>query len=717
MIPSSAADKQPMLPWNVGLNGEDLPPSRSVKSEGGGEGNGFDRAKFIVSGALVDKVDLLGGNANLVGPSRSFRRPEVGASGGDRGGTESISILEGEGGVKDDIPKKANCTDNVDEDLCRPQNIEIDGFADVSRKDAGLNTSADGISDCKGDKTINRLFLTEPIRKTLCNHNTDIEEINTRSKEKTDFGVAIIEPVTIKHSSLKKIDDGVTSSSKEINKNKTNTPLSIPAPPSKKLESSAESVTLCRGKGKGKAFSDGDVSNSEDDSHGSVESCSNNAGLFSKSIKRRCDDDRKLIFGSKRTKRQMTDSSFAKWLSNIMKGPPGGTIKEDCSSLAPTHTRVGVRDDSVTSNTGFRTIFQSLYRRNTYMSCIGVQKENDNSCKQIVVSDKEVYPLIGQTSDRLENKDGLIPFDSVSKQMNSNEEKPKTEKETHLNSLWITRFSTGTPGLGKSGHEFTLETKKCSTNFPKVGLDRSPATGVFPTDKKSCEKLKSSEATASFLSKSRNSPTCSIKCFFCGRGHDLCKCPDVRESELEDLVLKTSSFGNAEGLFCLCIRCFQIDHWAVSCPLAPSSGNLRTKEQNGPFTNLYSASCTKHSDGQRVSTSNDIKQFNASYLVKEVLNYHKRFPLCNRVTAKDEVEQLEMFHAIRNLRVSRSGIFRWMDSNVALSYLNGFFLRLRLGKKGKVEEGGGATTYYVARITGQDLTKKVVAGISYSLSS
>ncbi|KAL6503484.1 hypothetical protein OROGR_025407 [Orobanche gracilis] len=574
---SSAADKPSMLPWNVGLNGEDLPPSRSVKSEGGGEGNGFDRAKLIVSGALVDKVDLLDGDAKLVGPSRSCRRPEV----------------------------------------------------------------------------------------------------------------AIIEPVTIKHSSLRKIVDGVTSYSKEINKSKTNMPLSYNAPPLKKLESSAESVTLCREKGKGKAFSDGDVSNSEDDSHGSVESCSNNTGLISKSIKRRCDDDQKLILGSKPMKRQMTNSSFAKWLSNIMKGLPDGTIIEDCSSLAPTYTRDGVRDDSMASNRGFCTIFQS-YRRNTYMSCIGVQKENDHSCKQIVVSDKEVNPLVGQTSDRLESKDRLIPCDS-------DKEKTKPEKETHLNTLWITRFSTGTPGLGKSGHKFTLETKKCSSNFPKVGLDRSPATGVFP---KSCEKFKSSEVTAPFPSNSTNSPTCSIKCFFCGRCHDLRKCPDVWESELEDLVLKTSSFGNAEGLSCLCIRCFQIDHWAVSCPLAPSSGDLRTKEQNGPFISLYSASCTKLSDGKRVSTSNDIGQFNASYLVKEVVNYHKRFPLCNRVTAKDEVEQLEMFHAIKNLRASRSDIFRWMDSNVALSYLNGFFLRLRLGKKAKVEEGGGTTSYYVARIAG-----------------
>lgn len=40
---------------------------------------------------------------------------------------------------------------------------------------------------------------------------------------------------------------------------------------------------------------------------------------------------------------------------------------------------------------------------------------------------------------------------------------------------------------------------------------------------------------------------------------------------------------------------------------------------------------------------------------------------------------------------------RWMNSNVSLSHLNGFFLRLRIGKWGTRL---GGTGYYVACITG-----------------
>lgn len=40
---------------------------------------------------------------------------------------------------------------------------------------------------------------------------------------------------------------------------------------------------------------------------------------------------------------------------------------------------------------------------------------------------------------------------------------------------------------------------------------------------------------------------------------------------------------------------------------------------------------------------------------------------------------------------------RWMNSDMSLSHLNGFFLRLRLGK---MEAGLGEASYYVACITG-----------------
>lgn len=48
--------------------------------------------------------------------------------------------------------------------------------------------------------------------------------------------------------------------------------------------------------------------------------------------------------------------------------------------------------------------------------------------------------------------------------------------------------------------------------------------------------------------------------------------------------------------------------------------------------------------------------------------------------------------------ITHFGCFRWMNSNTSLSHLDGFFLRLRLGK---CEAALGGTGYYVACITGK----------------
>lgn len=44
------------------------------------------------------------------------------------------------------------------------------------------------------------------------------------------------------------------------------------------------------------------------------------------------------------------------------------------------------------------------------------------------------------------------------------------------------------------------------------------------------------------------------------------------------------------------------------------------------------------------------------------------------------------------------GCLRWMNSHTSLSHLDGFFLRLRLGRS---EAGLGGTGYYVACINGK----------------
>ncbi|XP_042433245.1 uncharacterized protein LOC122019791 isoform X1 [Zingiber officinale] len=72
-------------------------------------------------------------------------------------------------------------------------------------------------------------------------------------------------------------------------------------------------------------------------------------------------------------------------------------------------------------------------------------------------------------------------------------------------------------------------------------------------------------------------------------------------------------------------------------------------------------------------------------------------PLCNSIVPLPDVtkEQLGIFKAIRGLHLSRTILIRWMKSRKLSNSLEGFFLRLRLGKW---EKGPGGTGYKVARI-------------------
>uniref|UniRef100_A0A5B7AT75 CCHC-type domain-containing protein n=1 Tax=Davidia involucrata TaxID=16924 RepID=A0A5B7AT75_DAVIN len=266
--------------------------------------------------------------------------------------------------------------------------------------------------------------------------------------------------------------------------------------------------------------------------------------------------------------------------------------------------------------------------------------------------------------------------------------------------------------------------------------------------------LKSSEAMPSMFARRfdalkhiipsdvKDDATCTMtKCLFCGRnGHDLRDCSEVTETELEGLLRNITSYDGAKESPCLCIRCFQLDHWAISCPLASSSRQLQS-EYGASSVNHYSASKvqlttgderytrmleTKEShsqvawvdticsggkpqmdtdfspnlkwngivtSGKRISNLKHI----ASNSGKNELKENRTTSLCNFVNKQISDVPKGMFDAIRRLRLSRADILKWMNSQISFSHLNGFFLRLRLGKW---EEGLGGTGYYVACITG-----------------
>nr|XP_023915907.1 uncharacterized protein LOC112027474 isoform X2 [Quercus suber] len=225
----------------------------------------------------------------------------------------------------------------------------------------------------------------------------------------------------------------------------------------------------------------------------------------------------------------------------------------------------------------------------------------------------------------------------------------------------------------------------------------------------------------------------TVTCFYCGiKGHHLQECSEITESEIEDLLRNINSYIGAEEAPCLCIRCFQFNHWAVACPSTSSRGQHQTrcgtslvgpremqhktggKENSKLLTGWkiqFQAAC--NGNALRISdhnfnwkpnemiaaeeigsNANSLKKYSASSPVENYSKENQIMPINRKLSDVPK----GIFNAIKSLRLSRSDILKWMNSHMSLSPLDGFFLRLRLGKW---QEGLGGTGYHVAYITGK----------------
>lgn len=632
------------------------------------------------------------------------------------------------------------------------------------------------------------------------------------------------------------IDDEVTSASSDAHKTKMDAALQIPSPTLRNVESSAEndlgrlvanearslgetqlpredslpvdiatSSRIClyreKGKEKAKASSDGDIygrssNDKDDDSHETVESC-NSARL---GVKRQ-HYDREQEIGSKRTKKCLQespgstpvikgDSSFMKWISNMVKGLTDSN-KEEPSVLALTlaHSNnvcsynhqesfiCNKTNEFAKPKTGFQNVFQSLYCQTNKTPISGVKKDsqlveesdelmvadkmplditpkscnsnNDSSCKQIALSDQEANPHTStrpikpwifsadflnryssekslpenKALDTPENPTGSSckKADITAEKMDLDTPLPVNcvpEKSRPLPSLWITRLYTNTAQFDnrnserlEANHEswandVSSNGKKTTKGKDDCSRDQTRASESVDlrfSDKQipiqPFHESRSSEAMASVFAKRldalrhilhpserRCSPTFPVTCFYCGdTGHDLRKCAELTETELENLLLNISSFNRVDKSPCLCIRCFQLDHWAISCPSAPSQENRRSKQNAGAVkrqsTSHLQPSADDHKNkfavevdcsrkpasgsfpnfltwnmkglsSKRLSTSNEFQKStlsNAGNHLKE----KQVFQPCIAVPHED------MFHVIRRLRLSRSDILRY----------------------------------------------------------
>ncbi|XVF28684.1 hypothetical protein REPUB_Repub15cG0051300 [Reevesia pubescens] len=306
--------------------------------------------------------------------------------------------------------------------------------------------------------------------------------------------------------------------------------------------------------------------------------------------------------------------------------------------------------------------------------------------------------------------------------------------------------------LTSYGKELPCATEiEASIGFNKIIVQNDQKSKCKVSSILPSPRLKDSEAMTSLFARrldalkhimpsglSDNTASSIISCFFCGRkGHLLKYCPEIRDNEIEDLLRNIKSSNRLEELSCVCIRCFQLDHWAVACP---SSRGQHQSARRASLPNLNEPQCYARFeankklfyDNQEAIAANTVcdgidtgkgpstnygvtadkmrsntsasKKYVASSSKENELKENQITPWANFFNQQVSDMPKAIFDAVRMLRLSRTDILKWMNSQISLSHLEGFFLRLRLGKR---EEGLGGTGYYVAHITGMTLSRLV----------
>ncbi|KVI00793.1 uncharacterized protein LOC112519801 isoform X2 [Cynara cardunculus var. scolymus] len=404
-------------------------------------------------------------------------------------------------------------------------------------------------------------------------------------------------------------------------------------------------------------------------SHGSMESC-NSANSLSKGNKR-WRFSQQLIIGSKRIKKQSQgcpfstpvikqDSSFMNWISNMVKGIKPCQEEGHGHSLALSLGHP-IDDDQkmdtcdktlnfVTKKLGFQTVFQSLYSQDAKRLETTTQIENKfiGDSKEVILFDKTVS--------------NHVPDDTLNQKAFGN--------------LWIARFSPKTPSTLLSSNNSDLRSfvaRDSSTD------EASASVSLKQLEEPVALTLKTS---IDVLKHTRPMVHSKTSCFFCGkRGHELRDCIQINEKEVEGFMKNIRLYeGLAKEAPCLCIKCFQLNHWASACP---SKRGYKTKESWSDL-NLKLKEKGNVLFKKKVSNFNEISKHPASSSGK-ILGIPKK-----------------MFDTIRRLRLSRTDILKWMNSRLPISSLDGYFLRLKLAK---CEEGVGGAGYYVGCITDDNPSK------------
>ncbi|KAI9087488.1 hypothetical protein K1719_030628 [Acacia pycnantha] len=479
-------------------------------------------------------------------------------------------------------------------------------------------------------------------------------------------------------------------------------------------------IRLFKRKHKEKGLSNGDInvkfsSRDEEESQESVESCCNSSGQFSTG--KRLNFQQDLMVGNKRFRKQTQevssnslvkqDSSFMNWISNMMKGF-SLSIQEARSCMAhalayPDQAHQWHDQRLITfnrnqnpepKNTGFQFFFESMYSPtskllgedsknldqenkvhgidSTSMTCF---LENDIPYRQhLNLDESERSRWIYEAGPSSHPKNEPVNF------ANSHESSKEREGKTSSSSLGGQKINT--EFLDSSVLSERKEVNNCCCRSDTLGsqwISRFFPRPVAP--------LKISD----HLIRSGGTQADSSDCSRLPHSHkhtahsNKCKIEENHREQSADEAKELQNHSiNKEAYNGTMDDKFHDSSMHKFNPLWPSKRFRNSEPMVSTFASRLDAiKYIISSNGTTDKASKQQKYFGSM-----------RPPSCFVERKTSDVPE-KIFYAVKKLRLSRTDILKWINSHMSLSHLNGFYLRLRLGKW---EEGLGGTGYYVASI-------------------
>ncbi|KAM5550210.1 hypothetical protein ABKV19_027635 [Rosa sericea] len=455
------------------------------------------------------------------------------------------------------------------------------------------------------------------------------------------------------------------------------------------------------------------------------------------------------------------NSSFMNWMSSMMKGFSKSIQDEalPLTVVHPDHARENSDKKLITYNKnqdagiksiGFQSIFQSLYcpraedqgtrmssgnheirerpeeleqaiipkvfhgeKMNLGKGCLlPVGKFNESTCGNEVGS--AIQPEIlsakvassqekGNNTDSVENKCGVSSTSSLGKrkkisvehvESDPQPEGKTTDKFVHrrdlLGSLWVTRFTPKRSGLSLMSDRYSVgAVLDCSNDKNNVGVKEQSVEDIVSVSGNELQECAADNAGS--LAFNRN------------EGQS-----DEKSVSKLNPMLPAPKFGGSEAMASVFAR--RLDALKHISPSGITEGNMKLltgkesqsqasvdQDDSRVETDLNLSWKSNAASKKMRHSSNSVKRYSASSSGQNKIKQKPVIPLSQFVNIPVTDVPKGISDSVKRLRLSRTDVLKWMDSHTSLSNLEGFFLRLRLGKS---ETGLGGTRYYVSCITG-----------------